>query len=132
MNSSDDPVDWRTQDHARIDVSQLADTAAFAAVQGEDAMPVLSHSDLKLNKQEAKPLPKSVKEAVNMPGIEGLLWRKSLKAEQQNHKHNGAHTNVQRKHVPKGTRMFRFVTVDRKHDPGLPGRSAPPFNCVKW
>jgi hypothetical protein len=118
VNSSDDPMDWRTQDYAMIDISQLADTAAFAAVQGGDAIPVLSYSDLKLNKQEAKPLPKSVKEAVNMPGIEGLLWRKSLKTEQQNYKDNGVYTNVQRKHVPKGTRMFRFVTVvDRKYDP---------------
>ena len=58
-----------------------------------------------------------LKTAIALPGAEGVLWRRALKSEQDSYKEYGAYTLVQRKHVPRGTKLYQFINViDRKHD----------------
>ena len=100
-----------------LDANQLSATCAMAGVEGGEAVPMLTYQDLKIFKQDAKPLPKNLKTAISLPGAAGALWRRALKSEQDSYKENGAYTLVQRKHVPRGTKLYRFVNViDRKHD----------------
>ena len=89
----------------------------MAGVEASEAVPILSYKDLKIFKQDAVPLPKNLKVAMSLPGMEGALWRKALKSEQDSYKENGAYSLVQRKHVPRGTKLFRFLNIiDRKYD----------------
>ena len=100
-----------------LDGEQLHSTSAMAGVEAGEAVPMLTYQDLKIYKQDAKPLPRNLKEAIKLPGMAGALWRKALKSEQDSYKENGVYTLVQRKHVPRGTKLYRFLNViDRKYD----------------
>ena len=54
-----------------LDANQLSATCAMAGVEGGEAVPMLTYQDLKIFKQDAKPLPKNLKTAISLPGAAG-------------------------------------------------------------